>query len=143
MSPAPAAQAPPLDSQLIESWGVSDDLRALLREKREAVQHFRVPVSQTPISEVFASLAATWKEDTVFASSVEEMVLHPAYQHIIALGARALPLILHDLQESGGHWFWALYALTGVTPFPQEAYGQVKLMTSAWLDWGRKQGILF
>ena len=143
MSPAPPDQASRPGTVSLSSWGVSDDLLALLRERREAVHHFERPVSQTPLPAFFANLAATWKEDTAYTSSVEEIVLHPAYQRIIALGARALPLILNDLRQSSAHWFWALYAITGITPFPEEAYGDVQAMTSAWLDWGRRQELIF
>jgi hypothetical protein len=34
----------------------------------------------------FASLAERWRRETRFSSSLDEKVLHPAYQSIIAMG---------------------------------------------------------
>lgn len=43
--------------------------------------------------------------------------MHPAYQQIIGMGEKALPLILRDLRDRPtGHWFWALNAITGEEP---------------------------
>jgi len=70
------------------------------------------------------------------------MFLIPSYQQIIGLGPSAIPLILRELENEPGHWFWALAALTGENPAGQGAVGNVEAMRQAWLQWGRERGYL-
>jgi hypothetical protein len=71
------------------------------------------------VAEEFSRLAREWKEATAFESSPARLALHPAYQRIIGLGRRALPLILAE---------------------PAEKQGDVGAMARLWLDWGHRQG---
>lgn len=66
--------------------------------------------------------------------------MHPAYQRIIGLGPRAVPLILRELQKTRGHWLWALNAITGEDPAPPAAtYSEA---VDAWLEWGKENRYL-
>lgn len=95
-----------------------------------------------PSDRIFRSLAEKWKDETKLYSSFTDIVLHPAYQRIIGLGGDVVPLILRDLHQNGGHWFWALEALTGQNPCTEEDAGRVKKMTQAWLTWGKENGLI-
>lgn len=75
-------------------------------------------------------------------SSSTEKAVHPAYQRIIGLGPAVVPLVLRELEQHGGHWFWALRALTGENPVRPEDAGQVRKMTESWLEWGRQRGLV-
>lgn len=66
--------------------------------------------------------------------------MHPAYQRIIGLGAPAIPLILKELQERGGQWYWALRAITNESPVADEEAGNIPSMKAAWLRWGASRG---
>jgi hypothetical protein len=90
----------------------------------------------------FARLAAEWGRDTEHLSFMRDITAHPAYQQIIGLGPAALPLILGELKERGGHWFHALRAITRENPIPDEHRGKVRLMKEAWLNWGRQKHYL-
>ena len=90
----------------------------------------------------FESLAHRWREETAVASAPSALFMHSAYQEIIGLGPAVLPLILHDLEETRSHWFWALRAITGENPVPKEERGRVDRMAERWLDWGRSKGLL-
>lgn len=92
--------------------------------------------------ERFMRLSDQWRRDTVFESSVHEMAMHPAYQKIIGMGDKAVVLILRELEKAPEHWFWALSAITGVSPVRDEDRGDVQAMTRSWLDWGRMEGLL-
>ena len=70
------------------------------------------------------------------------MALHPAYQEIIAMGPKAIGLILQELKKEPDFWFWALRYLTGVNPITDDIRGNVMAMTTAWLDWGCTRGYL-
>jgi hypothetical protein len=104
-----------------------------------------MPALQVPAQDVaarFRTLADQWLDETQLVSSLTEMVLHPAYQQIIGLGMPAVPLILRELQERPAHWFWALFAITGENPAPEEHAGDLARMTAAWLEFGRRRGYL-
>jgi len=90
----------------------------------------------------FRALARQWKNETRYASHFNQMFLIPSYQQIIGLGPSAIPLILRELENEPGHWFWALAALTGENPAGQGAVGNVEAMRQAWLQWGRERGYL-
>ena len=89
----------------------------------------------------FHALAAQWKEETRFLSSIHDMVTHPAYLQIIGMGQEALPLLIDELRREPDHWFVALQAITGTNPIPPSARGDVDAMTQAWLDWAEKRGL--
>lgn len=95
------------------------------------------------IQRKFNALADEWEADTRFESMVLNMVTHPAYQQIIGIGPDAVPLILHRLSQRLDHWFWALRAVTGEDPAPEESRGNLEAMAQAWLEWGREQGYEF
>jgi hypothetical protein len=93
------------------------------------------------ITQRFSQLAAVWKEETRFLSSVHEMVTHPAYLQIIGLGKDALPLLVNELRRDPDHWFVALQAIAGTNPIPPSARGDLDKMTQAWLTWAEQQGL--
>ena len=88
----------------------------------------------------FGQLVREWKRDTRYSSSMAKIILHPAYQAIIGMGRKALPLILAEFHKHGGHWFWALHAITQENPAPQDA--DYSMAAQAWLDWGKVRGYL-
>jgi hypothetical protein len=89
----------------------------------------------------FAAFAEQWRRETKFSSSLDDKVLHSAYQSIIAMGLSAVPLVLKELESRRGHWFWALHFMTeGANPIPEGA--NVDGARDAWLRWGRQEGYL-
>jgi hypothetical protein len=85
-------------------------------------------------------LLRDWREHTSASSSLTEMCVHPAYQRIIGMGPRALPLIFRELENQPDHLFWALKAITGADPVPPAQRGKLKEMAQSWLTWGKQQG---
>ncbi len=88
----------------------------------------------------FRQLEDQWRAETRYLSSLSRISMHPAYQRIIGLGRNAVPLILRELQERGGHWLWALHVLNDENPVPTDA--TFREAVRAWLDWGREQHYL-
>ena len=68
------------------------------------------------------------------------MSQHPAYQEIISMGTKIVPLLLSELKKNPLYWLAALSAITGENPVKPEQRGRVKQMASAWMEWGRNQG---
>ena len=85
------------------------------------------------ISRVFDHLTSRWRHETRFSSSAHDIVEHPDYQRIAALGPCVIPLIHADMRRGELWWDYALQSITGQNPAvgtqsPSEA-------TSAWLRW--------
>src|SRR5579871_2236602 len=87
----------------------------------------------------FAELAARWRADAGSLSSPAEVVAHPAYREIVAMGEPAIRLILAELEARPGRWSEALEALTGEDPVPPGARGDLGATAAAWLEWGRRE----
>ncbi len=91
----------------------------------------------------FDALADRWTvETTTESSDFMNVIMHWAYQRIIGLGPRAVPLILARLARTPDHWSWALRAITGENPVPPAAAGDMNAIAQAWLGWGRGRGLV-
>ena len=63
-----------------------------------------------------------------------------AYQQIIGMGSDVIPLLLRELENNSGRWFWALKSISREEPVTPEQRGKTKEMIAAWLNWGREKG---
>lgn len=127
-----------------DSTAVGEDSAFIKEEYERSVAHYLTPYSRqwaNPVTR-FNTLKKEWESDTAHLSSITEIVMHPAYQQIIGMGPTAIPLILSEMKNKPGHWFWALKSITGEDPVPPEQRGRIKQMTEAWLRWGKAQGYL-
>lgn len=116
------------------------ELDKYLGDARESLDSPASSVRES-LQKRFDRLLRRWREETQFVSSTTEIAVHPAYQAIIGMGPAALPMILEDLRTNGGHWFWALKAVSDEDPVPAADRGVVSKMTTAWLRWGEQKGI--
>jgi hypothetical protein len=125
--------------------GLTDQMRLELRAMRDVASRlvsdepWRVEGS-TAIESDFYRLTQQWERERPHGADVSEMVMHTSYQRIIGMGPSVVPLLLKELERKPGHWFWALYAITGGDPVPLESQGHLKEMAAAWIAWGKKQG---
>ncbi len=94
------------------------------------------------VRERFQRLAAEWKEQSRYLSNTAQMATLRPYQRIIGMGPAAVPLILEELRRQPDQWFWALEAFNEENPVPPEAEGMVREIAQAWIDWGKRQGLL-
>lgn len=122
--------------------GAGNDLLVTIRSDPMAMEDYMAPASRQveAVRDRFFRLAHDWKQTTAYCSSVTKMSMHPAYQQIIGMGEKAVPLILGELAREPDHWFWALHAITGTNPAANEDAGNVDRMAKSWLDWGRVRG---
>jgi hypothetical protein len=93
------------------------------------------------IESKFIRLRDEWKVQRHHESSTARMVMLPAYQQIIGMGASVLPFILRELETNLDAWFWVLRAITEADPVRKEDCGNGKAMAQAWLMWARERGI--
>ncbi len=130
---------------LLEEWaaarGVSatDLVESYLAQLCKQGNYDRARPNPEP-RETFTRLADEWRRKTKYLGSLTDIIAHPSYQRIIGMGEVAIPLLLDQLQRNPGQWFWALKAITGEDPVPEEARGDLKAMTAAWLKWGERRG---
>ncbi len=122
--------------------GVGQASKTVHDQWMRAHQDAVAPMSRQPLWQRFAELAATWREERGFSSSLTDMVLSHPYQRVISLGMPVVPYILAELAAQPDHWFWALSAITGIDPVPEEAAGNLRAMTQAWLKWGDREGFI-
>jgi len=101
---------------------------------------FRLPLLKRGSLERFRTLVHEWRQTRTETGSVLDMCTNGSYQRIIGMGQEAIPLILRELEQSTDEWFWALAAITGANPVPENHRGRRKLMVSDWLIWARIQG---
>ena len=91
----------------------------------------------------FQHLIRDWQVERGVSSSITEMSIRPAYQHIIGMGEDAVPLIIAQLRAEGDdpdQWFWALKAITQVDPVKPEDRGDFAKMAEAWIQWAEDEG---
>lgn len=83
----------------------------------------------------FYGLLNNWQEETVTYSDITKKCTHPSYQQIIGMGESVLPYIIDELKTNPNHWFWALKAITGEDPVPDDKKGNIKDMIGIWIEW--------
>ena len=100
-------------------------------------------VPSTELREKFNGLVKQWHAQRGVSSSLTQCVLCSAYQSIIGMGQPAVPLLLGQLKserDDPDQWFWALCAITGCQPVPEEDLGEFVKMARHWLAWGARNG---
>lgn len=97
-------------------------------------------VADSEIEAKFIRLRNRWIADRGPESSTTRLVMNPAYQSIIGMGAPAVPLLLRELERRVDFWFWALAAITEEDPVPAEMRGNGAEMAKVWLAWGHAKG---
>src|SRR5437588_8689216 len=86
-------------------------------------------------------LLERWRDETAYLSDSTQILGHPAYQELIALGPAALPFLFRDLEQTkDGHLYKALTAITGTQPVPDDVCGQMRKIAEIWLRWAADNG---
>jgi hypothetical protein len=94
----------------------------------------------SPFEREFNQLVEQWRDETRMYSILSKKIMNPSYQKIIGMGKEALPLIFRELNDRGGHWIWALCAITREDA--AKAGDNLKEAKAAWLQWGKAHGYL-
>jgi hypothetical protein len=92
------------------------------------------------INQEFAALVEEWERETFFHSSLSKQFTHPAYVRIIAMGEKAIPLVLKELQKDNGDWFYALKFMAGKDL--SAGIEDYQVAKEAWLNWGYKNNYI-
>jgi hypothetical protein len=120
-------------------WQISQPSASWAASFRTALAAFSRDLEQLrKAQEKFSRLLAEWKSIKIHTSCIEDHILNDAYLRIVGMGRDAVPFILAELEKEPAPWFPALYAITEAQPVRECDYGNVRKMTEAWLEWGRK-----
>jgi len=118
-----------------------DALTSMKWLQRQIAQVAEQDVDQD-LRAAFEDLAEAWSIATAHLSSPNKLMENARYRQIIGLGPPVLPLLLRDLAKTQRFWFPALSAITGQNPVPEDAAGDIRQMTDAWIGWGRENGLM-
>jgi hypothetical protein len=99
-------------------------------------------VSTQELRKQFTQLADEWRQKSRYLSNTTQIAMLRPYQRIIGMGWAVVPFILEELRRQPDQWFWALESITGENPVAQESAGKVSQMAQAWIDWGKKRGLI-
>ena len=99
--------------------------------------------SEGEIKREFEKYKEIWKRETRFSSNTTEMINHPAYLKIMALGKNVIPFLLRDMEQTGNHWFEALNQITTADPILKGHEGKIRLMINDWIAWAKNNNIDF
>ena len=83
---------------------ITDDEAVVGAGLRDSSTDEAVNEAEQAASKLFAILSEQWKQEAGRQSIISKIVMNPAYQHIIAMGMKAVPYILRDLEKSPNHW---------------------------------------
>jgi hypothetical protein len=128
----------------LDDWGIAKIASLGEMENWYEKVHTTVVVdisAGTPEELRFNYLKKKWIRGTEKLSILSQIILHPAYQQIIAMGPKAIPFILSSLEKETDHWFWALKMLNEDDDVA-EGEDTMAGAAAAWLRWGRENGYL-
>lgn len=118
---------------MLQGEGPSVPARALVSRMRELL-------IQADIAQQFRILMSRWKSETMAMSSSTDICNHEAYRGIVALGERAIPPVLKELEAGELRLLSVLREIKGDVVF--DNVDSVETLASAWLRWGRELGYL-
>jgi hypothetical protein len=135
----------PPDSDELALWSRGDEQSSVNALRFDQIRYKISP--EVRLRARFAELVSQWRRETRHKSSLRRLVFNRAYLAIMLLAADdekhkrlVVGLILEELRDRGGHWLWALHALTGATP---AKFGDdFDTARKARIEWGRKNGYL-
>jgi len=102
-------------------------------------------IDDVSLARAFRELVEGWKNATGHWSSTTKRIANKNYLRIIGLarystGHQIEKLLLQELQNEPDEWFDALVSITGEDPVkPEHNFDEA---IDAWVDWGRKKGII-
>lgn len=87
----------------------------------------------------FHKLVRQWRSDTAHLSGAGEIFSHVAFREIVAMGDKAIPLVVSEIETQPDLLVAALPAITGDDPVASGDRGNVYAMVVAWIDWYRRR----
>jgi hypothetical protein len=99
----------------------------------------RYPQSAKDYVGRFYELVRKWRAETFMMSSATEALEHPAFKEIVSMGAKAISLIIQEIEMQPDLLIAALPILTGEDPVSEADRGDFAAMSIAWIEWYRRK----
>jgi hypothetical protein len=112
-------------------WRLMD----VIRPSPTAPADARYKASDIDDVDVFLTLLRQWRSETLHCSLARDMVAHPAFERITAMGHRAIPWIIRELRSYPDLLVLALPVIASEDPVPPSAKGKISEIVNAWLVW--------
>ena len=94
----------------------------------------------------FLQHAERWGRETAHLSSPSQIMMHPSYQAALGMAQdnkdAIVRLMLIDMRDKRRLWFLALSFLTQENPVEASQAGKLDAMILAWVQWGKRKGII-
>jgi hypothetical protein len=132
-------------AEIVDPWADAEHVVPTRPKYLSLVKSPDALVVDAPVSDLgrqFEIFAAELSDAAGVVSSTRRLMRHPAYLAILALGERAIPLILKRIEAGDDQPVW-LRLLGSFTSF-QPGAGQETIAdaAAAWVRWGKVRGIL-
>ena len=88
----------------------------------------------------FREKVDTWRRETGGYSVIRKKISHIAYEEIVDRGWDVVPLILAEMRNRPGYWFWALRSITDENPVREGA--TFTQATEDWISWGIQRHLI-
>jgi hypothetical protein len=93
-------------------------------------------------AKAFAGYVRRWDEATAMRSLSDMATVNHYFYRILAMGERAIPLVLREMSLRRRRWFRAMQALAPYGDDPAKDAKTFDEGVDAWLAWGRERGYL-
>lgn len=125
------------------SIGLSHDSETMINQNYDILKHYLIPLTRKKdtVEEKFKELLIKWKAETLFSSSITQIINNDSYLEIIKMGKKIVPFILRELEKEPNHLFFALRMITNEDPISDEDRGDLEKMAKAWVRWGKERGL--
>jgi hypothetical protein len=80
-----------------------------------------------------------WVSETTFESNLDTITSHGAYRAIVAMGPRAVPLIVDELKIKPSLLVYAMEDITGERPYAPNMQGNIRAMSDHWVLWAERE----
>jgi len=87
----------------------------------------------------FYRLLRKWRYETLTSSSGTEMISRQEFTRIVALGKKAVPLIIDEIRTNPDYVMAALPLITNEDPVPDNVRGNMTEMANAWIAWYERE----
>ena len=117
------------------------DYSPLNRGNSIATGHGYYRSSRVDFIDVFYRALRQWVSETIFESNLDVILSHPSFRTIVAMGQRAVPLIVDELKRRPSLIAYALEAITGEQPYPANTRGNIRAMSDHWVLWSEREDV--
>jgi hypothetical protein len=109
VQPPPAINIPTTSIELTHSIGENQ------HEKLDSIEFNKEMIDQLLMKERFQSLLEKWESETIFSSSIYQIIENVHFKQIVQMDKNVIPYIIDEIDKRPSNLVWALNMITGAT----------------------------